>query len=160
MGAKLKTVLGVIWAAPLTLIALLYVGLFTALRWYSYHGISHDALVFLTNKSRMPKPLANSWANWGGHAIGNVIVLNVEPGARRFETLLKHESVHVAQCMRGGVFAAIAYPLCMLFIKWMCIASDAYYSNPFEIDARRAAGQTVDVEGVLTKAVLEGKVKK
>jgi hypothetical protein len=53
--------------------------------------------------------------------------------------------------MRLGIFQPIMYGLNMLAIKVGCPGSDPYYDNCFEIDARRSAGQVIDVVGVTQK---------
>jgi hypothetical protein len=122
---------------------------FVALRWYRFECTSEYALIFSTVPDRLPTWLRDRWAAWGGHTIGNAIVLNnVSQGSHAWDKLIKHESQHCIQAMRGGVFWLVAYLLNILFIKWMCAHSDSYYDSVFEIDARRAAGQTIDVVGV------------
>lgn len=146
--SRAQKIVGQVWASPVTFAGLLYASLFKAVGWYKFHGKTEDALVFRTGTS-MPKWLEGLWATWDGHAIGSVVVMNCDPEKKPKQ--LSHELVHVRQCMRLGIFQPIAYCLCWLFIKLGCESSNAYWSNPFEIDARRAAGQTVDVEGALKK---------
>jgi len=147
--SMLLKVLGFIWASPLTLACLTYVSVFWALGWYKYHGIERDALVFCPVPDRVKGPLKAYWDRWGGHCIGNVIVADADPAdTAKWDRLLTHEGQHVKQVMRAGIFWALMYGLNALFI-WLCCPSSHYYwSNPCEIDARRAAGQLIDVEGV------------
>lgn len=135
-----------VWAAPVTLIGLIYVILFKALGWYTFEGRHGDGLVWQLNPQKAPTFLMKYWKNWAGHAIGNVVVLrnNIEQNPRT----LRHELKHVDQVMRLGVFQPIVYGLCLLAIRFGCPGSHPYYSNPFEIDARRAAEQIIDIEGV------------
>ena len=137
--------LGFIWAFPVTFFGLLYALVFALLRWYRVRGIVGDALVFEVNVEKSPKWLLRLWKNWAGHAIGNVIVLRHKPETMPW--LLTHEMKHVDQVMRLGVFQPIMYVACYLAIRIGCKGSDPYFSNPFEVDARRAAGQVVDIEG-------------
>jgi hypothetical protein len=148
MWDKLKKILGYAWASPVTGCGLLYVGLFTLLGWYDWHGVRGDALVWTVNED-VPKWLCLAWQPWAGHAVGNVVVMRQIPGDT--SVILTHEQKHVDQCMRLGVFQPIIYLLSMVAIKFGCPGSDPYFSNPFEIDARRHAGQLIDVEGAVKK---------
>ena len=146
--SKVQRILGQIWASPVTFVGLLYAGAFRALGWYKFKGAEQNALVFRTGTG-MPGWLERAWAPWDGHAVGSVVVMNCDPTKRPKQ--LEHELVHVRQCMRLGIFQPIMYGLCWLAIKLGCESSHPYWSNPFEVDARRAVGQTVDVESALKK---------
>lgn len=148
MWEKLKNILGYAWAAPVTLLGLIYTGVFSLLGWYEWHGIEGHALVWVVDYTLSPKFFLELWNGWSGHAVGNVVVLRVKPSST---ITLKHEQKHVDQCMRLGVFHPIVYFLSWLAIKIGCPGSNAYYSNPFEIDARRHAGQMIDIEGAIKK---------
>ena len=148
MWDKFKKILGYIWASPVTFVGLTYSGLFRLAGWYKWIGRKEDALAFRVNQDA-PTWLTKLWKKWSGHAVGNVIVLNVDPDSK--PTVLQHELVHVRQCMRLGIFQPIIYGISYLGIKFGCESSDPYFSNPFEIDARRSVGQVVDVEGVLKR---------
>lgn len=149
--SKLLRILGYVWSAPVTVFGLIYALLFNVFGWHKFHGVEGDALVWLVNAEKAPVWLMNLWKNWGGHAIGNVVVLKTSPVER--PVTLVHEQKHVDQCMRLGVFQPIIYGLCWLAIKLGCPGSNAYYDNCFEIDARRAAGQVIDVEGTMKKII-------
>lgn len=142
---KLAKIAGYVWAAPVTFFGLTYASVFQALRWYKWHGVEGDALVWILDVDRSPAWLIGLWRKWAGHAIGNVIVLS-NPNYLTGKTLA-HELKHVDQVMRLGVFQPIMYGLNYVAIRIGCTDSDPYLSNPFEIDARRGSGQLVDVEG-------------
>lgn len=148
MWDKFKQIAGYIWSSPVTLFGLSYVSAFWCLGWYKWIGQKENALVWGV-KETAPEWLRQLWNKWSGHAIGNVIVLNVDPDNK--PQVLQHELVHVRQCMRLGIFQPIIYGISYLGIKFGCEASDPYFSNPFEIDARRVSRQVVDVEGTLKK---------
>lgn len=153
---KIKQYLGVLWASPITLVcALFYVLPFVALGWYKSLGVIGDALVFVTNFDKMPNFLQKAWSKWAGHTLGNLVVMkNLDITNKQHMTTLTHEMVHVRQCMLLGVFQPILYGACILAGKVLqkCIGDyDAYYDNPFEIHARRVAGQVVDVVGYVKK---------
>ena len=140
---EMKKILGYAWAAPVTLLGLLYVSLFWALGWYKWGGVEEDGLIWEVNHPTIPKWLKAYWRRWGGHAIGNVVVLKQSIEESR-ETLT-HELRHVEQVMRLGVFQPIVYGINMLAMRIGCPGTDPYYYNPFEVDARRAAGQKIEV---------------
>lgn len=142
-----KRVLGFAWAAPVTAVGLVYVALFARLGWYKRLGIMGNALVWQLNPDKAPAWLNQRWAAWGGHTIGNVVVVRFNVDTDRGRVTLRHEQEHCLQCMRLGIFWPVLYFLSYLAIRLGCPKSDPYYSNVFEVDARRAAGQLVDVEG-------------
>lgn len=141
---RLRLALGGLMALPVTLVALPYVFLFTALKWYTYHGVEKNGFVFQVNVKKCPLWLLKLWKGWAGHAIGQIVVLKTPPGNEMWLVHLTHELQHVRQCMRLGVFQPIIYGLCMLAIKLGCPNSRPYKDCCFEIDARRAAGQAID----------------
>lgn len=152
MWDKAKKILGYVWASPVTAVGLTYAGLFHVLGWYNWHGRRDDALVWRVSASA-PGALKHLWDGWDGHAVGNVIVLNCDPSMKPKQ--LTHEMAHTRQTMRLGIFHPIIYGINYLAIRAGCGSSHPYWSNPFEIDARRAAGQLVDVEGAINR--LKGK---
>ena len=156
--SKILRVLGYVWAAPLTLLALVYVLVFSALGWYKFTGRLGDALVWCVQQEKLPSLLSRVWAGWAGQTIGNVVVLRVDLTSDRGKMTLRHEQEHVRQCMILGIFQPLFYGIAWLAIKIACPRSSPYYTNPFEIEARRAAGQVVDVEGVIAKAAAAGKL--
>jgi hypothetical protein len=150
MWDRFKKILGYTWAAPVTFFGLTYSSVFWAFRWHKWHGVEGDALVWTVDSDRAPKWLNGLWTKWGGHTIGNVIVLKNPP--REGTSLLVHEQQHVLQCMRLGIFQPLLYGMNMLAIKIGCPSSHPYFDCPFEIDARRAAGEPVDVVGLINKS--------
>jgi len=142
----LKTALGGLWSLPVTLVALPYVVLFTLLGWYRWHGNEGDGFVFVVNTEKSPKWLMKLWKGWAGHAIGQIVVVKSAPGSSpKADQCLVHELEHVNQCMRLGVFQPILYGLILVGVKLGCRTAHPYHDNSFEIAARRAAGQTIDV---------------
>jgi hypothetical protein len=150
--------LGWLWALPLTLFGLIYTTLFTVFGWYTNMGRHGDALVWNINHDRMPVLLQRAWRHWNGHTVGNVVVINGTVDTHRGRITLRHEQEHVRQGMVLGVFLPVFYSISYLGLKF-CTHAHPYYDNPFEIDARRAAGQVVDVIGALKRAVAEGRIK-
>lgn len=150
MWDKIKKFLGYAWASPVTAPGLIYAGMFGLIGWYKWHGIVGDALVWKVNEASSPAWLLSLWKKWGGHTIGNVIVVKQKQVDEK-SSLMTHELRHVEQCMRLGIFQPIVYGISMLALKLGCPGSDPYYDCPFEIDARRAAGQPIDIVGTIKK---------
>jgi len=144
-----KMYVGFVWAFPVTVFGLIYASLFALFKWYTYKGGMGNSLVWVVDDKKSPAWLINFWKGWNGHTIGNVIVLRRSP--ENGPITLKHELKHVDQCMRLGVFQPIVYVMSYLAIKYGCPGSDPYYTTIFEVDARRAAGQVIDMEGALKK---------
>ena len=145
--SKFTQYLGYAWAGPVTVFGLAYAGLFGLLRWYTWVGKRGDSLVWRVSP-KAPAWLLKAWSGWSGQTIGQVVVICVDPDTYPGQVTLLHESHHVMQCMRLGVLWPILYGLTWLAIKVACRNSDAYFDNPFEIDARRGSRQTVDVVGL------------
>lgn len=149
MYDKIKKFLGYCWASPVTFLGSAYALAFEMLGWYKWCGVTEDALVWSTSEAEMPQWLLKMWNSWAGHAIGNVIVLGETYTQDR--TILSHEMTHVRQYMMLGIFHPMFYLLSYLGIKIGCSDAHPYFDNPFEIDARRRSGQTIDVVGSLRK---------
>jgi hypothetical protein len=137
----MKRIPGLIWASPVTTIGLFYALLFWACRWYTWCGLHNAALVWCVNNEKAPEWLKKLWKGWGGHCIGQVIVIKDSP--QRAAIVLRHEQEHMKQCMRLGIFQPIIYAI-MLLVARLLDNVDPYRSHVFEIDARLAAGQPVE----------------
>lgn len=153
-----KRVLGFIWAAPITVVGFIYATLFTWAGWYSRLGNHGDALVWQLDEKKSPDWLKKRWQRWSGHTIGNIVVLRYAPDTDRGRVTLRHEQEHVHQCMVLGVFQPVLYGITYVALK-CCRHAHPYYDNPFEVDARRAAGQVVDVIGAVKRAYAKGLLK-
>lgn len=152
MIETLKKLLGYAWAAPLTLPGLLYVTLFSAFGWYKWDSVRGDALVWRVQSVNMPSWLHRFlWKKWKGQTYGQVIVMSIDPDVDYGKTTLRHEQEHVCQCMRLGIFQPLVYGVAFLGL-WVTRNGHPYLDNPLEIDARRAAGQYIDIVGVFQKA--------
>jgi hypothetical protein len=159
---KLRTILGIVFASPVTLVTLLfYVLPFTALGWYKYMGwygidkLYNDkspygvAPVWTVQLDRCPAWLANYWVKWGGHCVGTAVVVKYEPGSsKKADITLVHELHHADQMHRFGFFQPVLYALSSLCAK--VAGEDAYIMNVFEMSARRVAGQIVDPQSFVT----------
>ena len=154
------TLLGYVWAAPITLVGLVYVLSFQIMGWYRFLGIYENALVWSTVPERSPEWILLRWSRLSGLCIGNVVILDAsDMNVDNFDDhsvkiILIHELEHVRQCMTLGIFQPILYGLFSMVIYFFLKKSDYYWSNPFEVEARRAAGQIIDHEGAAERIQL------
>jgi hypothetical protein len=153
---KLRTILGIVFAAPVTLMTLLfYIIPFSLMGWYKYAGwygtdkLANDksplgsAPVWIVQLDRCPGWLFNYWTKWGGHCVGTAIVVKFAPGSsKKADVIVTHELHHADQMHRFGFFQPVLYIMSSLCAK--LAGEDAYAMNAFEMDARRVAGQIVD----------------
>jgi hypothetical protein len=149
---------GFLWAAPLTLLGIIYASVFTLLGWYTRTGTYGDALVWNLDAEAAPKWVTRRWLKYGGHTCGNVAVLVDSIKTKRGTVMLRHQQEHVRQFMVFGIFQPIIYTIASFGLLF-CRHAHPHYDNPFEIDARRASGRVIDVIGALQRAVAEGKYK-
>ena len=152
MWEKLKLTVGIVWASPITLLAFIfYIAPMWVLRQYRYagwHGIAWrwDYIVRSNPdlKTKFDKFVDEKWHCWNGAAMGNIITIKVYKGSHESITVT-HEHEHVIQCMRLGVFQPIFYVLYWMLARFVLRHADVYYDSPFEIDARRAADQLIEI---------------
>lgn len=162
---KVKTVLGVIWSSPITILCgIFYVLPFLALGWYKSEGIIKEAFVCTVNEEKSPKFVQNYWKRWAGHAMGNLIVMRkIDSNDPIWSAVFVHELCHVRQVMILGIFQPILYAMCLIAGKILQKCGediDGYYDNIFEVHARRTAGQVIDVVGYVKKLEVMKNVKK
>jgi len=148
MSISIKKFCGYVWASPLTFFGLIYALLFQFLGLYEWNSSRGDGLIWTVSPSS-PIWFRNVWSRWFGHTLGNVVVLNFEP--QKESRMLEYELCHVRHSMRLGIFYPILYVFSSLIVYLGCEASNAFWSNTFEIDSRRFAGQPIDLEGAVKK---------
>lgn len=155
-----RLILGMLWASPITFVCFFfYIMPLWALGYYKFAGWDEVAWVWHFQTLGLTTFgfdgfMSRAWKQWSGHAFGNLVVMKVSGDLRyneSFPRMLKHEKEHVVQVMRLGVFQLILYAVNYIVGRWILRNADGYYDNIFEIDARRAAGQLIDVQGVLEK---------
>jgi len=149
--SKVTQVAGYVWAAPLTLLGLIYVNLFTLLGWYRHLGTFGDALAWEPKPHCLPPWLARHWHLRAGQSLGNVAVLNVNLATHTGQLALHHEQDCIRQAMTLGPLYPVAYAVVWAAMKAACPRSNPHFSHPFAVEARRAAGQLIDVEGAYEK---------
>lgn len=138
----LLVILGNLWMAPNMIVGLILLG-FLAM-------IGSVRLAGTTKWSFRAVAIPDHWlqqkmdaGNWKGFAVGSVIFLHNDWA--HYSKGIIHENRHVLQQMVFGVFQPILYILSSIFIWCFIWNKHSYYDNPFERDARRAAGQIVNI---------------
>lgn len=159
MKEKIRLIVGIIWASPVTLIAFIfYVMPLWMLTKYEYVGWDEVAWVFSFNPANqrdswLTRFLRKKWQRWAGATLGSLIVIKDDPSMKkssRNRTMI-HEKEHVRQIMVLGVFQPIFYVSIYLIGRFVLRNVNGYYDNIFEIDARRRASELIDVVGVIKK---------
>jgi hypothetical protein len=150
---KLLRLLGFIWALPATIPTwLFYILPAWALGWIRLDG-SADFLVaqFSVNDETVKNWYTRFWKDWGGFGGPCVVILKDDPkDSSRYARTLLHERRHAFQILCLGIFQPVIYIL-ISGALWVSakvgISPDThpYLDNPFERDARKAAGQMVDI---------------
>ena len=151
-------ILGVFWALPVTLVGVLLALLPVAMGWYEREGV-HDSSFVFSQSTHVPKWLHRIFTSSGSFTIGNTIVLEHPIASIRGRVALKHELVHAQQWRVFGVF----FPLVKLLFWAMMLPLKnvhGHYDSPLEVDARRAAGQPIDVVGALDRIAKKMEKKK
>lgn len=146
---RVKFVMGFLWAAPVTLLSFLfYVMPFWCMGWYMFAGWRELAWCWYLNP-KAPSWIQKKWKHWAGQTVGSLIIMKQFPDNSQYmNVILKHELTHVRQLMILGVFQPLLY-----FANWLTGTIlkktighvDGYFDNLMEINARRSAGQIVDV---------------
>lgn len=135
--------LGFIWVLPVNVLAwcwLLYLHLSGQVEQVRYN--SDLSLIWdIDNNSRFYKRMKG----WYGFTIGgNIVCIDVKP-IDKYETHIRHESVHVLQQYIFGVFFFPVYILTSVFIYCFMRNKHAYIDNFFEKWARKSSGQPVKI---------------
>jgi hypothetical protein len=134
---------GNLWALPNTIVSAIYLGVFAILGWVKFESFEQWSI-------KLSVRPGSGWlwdqmknGNWAGWSSGAFIVIR-DDFINVHRTII-HEERHVLQQYVFGVFQPILYFLASVFI-WVFLRSrHSYYDNPFERDARRSAGQRVDI---------------
>ena len=118
----------VLWASPNSLIGLLF-GLLLLPLGARMRRV--DGVLEIAARRQRPRRRWPFTAITFGHVI-------VGTHAQELERLRAHEQVHVRQCERWGPLFLPAYLLAGAW-QWMR-GRNAYWDNPFEVEARRIGG--------------------
>lgn len=79
-----------------------------------------------------------------GFGFGNTILIK-DCDFDRYDRTLIHEITHVFQCYRYGVIFPLAYIIECGIIYFFKPEKHSYYDNRFEIEARKSAGQDIEI---------------
>ncbi len=140
-NVALKILAG-IWCSPVFLIGFILFLLLLLFQQVKNNGWKDGALDIVCLKdSWLQKKMLNKWA---GFCIG-LCVFYVDERERNNETTRDHERVHVNQQLKLGIFEPIFYGLFCVVIFLGCNIH-AYYTNPFELDAKIKAGQIIEID--------------
>jgi hypothetical protein len=141
------TILGIIWTSPaIILVWLLYIIPLIVFRsiwfrsWYNYTPVFQ-----LVNDDSWYAKLWRDWYGWSGPW---VILIKDLPGpedGRCVSRTLSHEYRHWVQQMILGLLFYLVYILNSIYVWLFCKDKHAYLDNFFERDARKVAGQHVDI---------------
>jgi len=129
---SLLTILGYLWAAPVTIMGL-FLGLLTLLtggRVQVVQGVVEfwgGIMKWFLKHHLLAK-------NAAAMTLGHVIFGQTRDD---LDFAREHEHVHVKQFSRWGIFMAPAYIGCSLWLWFR--GKNAYYDNPFEKEAYRIA---------------------
>jgi hypothetical protein len=136
-------ILGHIWMLPVTLVGAVYLGVL-ALFGQVYFGrwVRHAAIALYVPDGTWlgKKMIAGEWAGWSTGAW--IVVLESECDSL---ASVRHEYGHVIQQMCFGVFQPVIYVIMSVWIWLFEKDLHAYLDNPFEVAARREAGQMLKV---------------
>jgi hypothetical protein len=92
---------------------------------------------------------ARRWKDWWGWSGPCVLILRrdiEEQSLLDWHKTILHELEHCYQQFRWGVFHYPAYLSASVFIYFFEKEKHSYFDNPFERNARKAAGQPVEVD--------------
>lgn len=151
-------ILGFIWLLPMTAIVWgCYILPFWAFGWLQFHGQAEFLVAMFSVSPKCPSWYSKAWKDWWGWSGPCVVVTREVPDfSGRYARTLDHELRHCAQQFVFGPLHYPLYALCLVvvwilgqFPQWENL--HAYYDNPFERDARRAAGQPVNIPRDLWK---------
>ena len=140
--------LQILWLSPATILVwffyifLMHV-IFRDLVWVGWaeYGVAEFKLA----KEDLEPWYIAAWKDWSGWSGPMVIIRRDNMDAASIDRTRKHEIRHCWQQFIFGIFHYPFYLLMSIFIWLFLKAKHAYLDNPFERDARRAAGQRVDI---------------
>ncbi len=129
-------IIGNLWMLPNTIIGTLLLALFYATRSVAYVGHTRWSLKFVAIRDSWISRAMRESTGW---SFGGPFIL-LQDGHSLSAKLIKHEDRHVLQQMVFGVLHWPLYVAGGMYIALFMQDKHYYRDNPFEIDARRAAG--------------------
>lgn len=138
-------ILGIIWSSPYTILSYVLFSILKLTRqvektyWTKYL----IATVDLRNEGWFCRILFSN-RGWAGWTLGGMNFV-VDTNNTRWWRTVAHECRHSLQYYWWGILFLPAYILASIFIFLFIPSKHSYYDNPFERDAREAAGQPVNI---------------
>lgn len=159
---KLKSVLGFVWLLPATLLVWLFYVIPLLLTKQIKYNAREDDFIWsfeLVDRDSWYGKMWSKWAGWSGPCVYIFKRYRSEDYPWLDEKVLKEydekTKIHeVRHCKQQFLFGIFHYPAYFLVSAWLTVSNlwkpyknkkHVYLDNPFERDARRAAGQIVDV---------------
>jgi hypothetical protein len=136
---------GFLWLLPITIPAWLFYILpllvFGQIRFqrFRWPGVAQFVLVAESGW------YARKWQRWTGSSGPGFLIYRPIESERVLRRMFIHEIRHNMQQLVFGPLFYPAYAMASAAIWLLCEDYHAYLDNPFERDARRAAGQPVDI---------------
>jgi len=137
-------VLGFFWVLPVSILGWVFIGILAALRQIENIEVQND-LSFVWDLKNSGFFYKYMEGKWFGFAVGNSEIVADAPDTERGIRKLKHENRHVKQQYALGVFFFPVYVVESLRLFFFHKDKHAYLDNWFERDARKHAGQIVDI---------------
>lgn len=127
------TLLGMLWAAPLTIVGLLFALPVVLLRGHAQLVRGHTIALLVRGPFADRLLTRHPFGSMNAMALGHVVIAEHQGLSSR---VLIHELAHVRQAARWGIVFPFAY---LASSAWAALRGrDAYWHNRFEIAARKA----------------------
>ncbi len=135
-------VLGNLWMLPNTLFSAIYLGVFALMGWVRWAGFGRWSIKLeVVNGCWLDQRMGKGgWIAWASG-----VFTCYRFGFKDSVSTETHEERHVIQQMILGVLQPVMYFLSSVWLWLFRRDLHSYYDNPFERDARRAAGQEEDI---------------
>ena len=141
--SRSRKILGILWSLPACLVGWVFGILLVLFFQIEKFKVQKDwTFVWDFKEDGWFFKLAMGEHGWVGYSIGNNIFIEDLDDERWIRTLI-HENTHCLQWYRWGFLFIFVYVIESLRIYFLEEDKHSYYDNKFEIEARKAAGQTV-----------------
>lgn len=145
-GLSGKYLLGFLWTLPTSLLGWIFFGIAYLFGVFEKVQATKELIFIwdLKENSKFCKKLF-SGRGWAGFSIGNNVILLEYSDSDRHLRTFKHEREHCLQQYCWGILFFPVYLLSSVYVYLMYPDLHSYYDNPFEVQARRSAGQNVKI---------------
>lgn len=141
----IKLILKQLWVLPTNIVGWIFYFLPQYIRGvFEKVTIQKDGIIKwdINNNSSFYKKMINK--KWWGYVIGSNVIF-IDLISAEDETKIKHEEAHI---MQNYIFGPFFYPIYILLSLYVLIfkrEKHSYYDNPFELQARKSAGQQINI---------------